>query len=72
MRNNFVYFGLCLGIYLSLAVIEIFIFEALINMITTHFFYKVIIYSVIFLLINPFLTKFLTDKYKFSIKSDDK
>ena len=72
MRNNSIYFGLCLGTYLSLVIIEIFVLEALINMFTTHFFYKVIIYSILLLLINPFLTKFLTDKYKFNIKSDDK
>lgn len=61
-KQGFKYVPLCIGIYLVLAAIEIFLFKPLINLVTTKFLYHVIIYNVFLLIANPIVTKLLVEK----------
>lgn len=64
------YVPLCMGVYLILAAIEIFLLKYLIDLITLKFLYRLIIYNALLLIINPIATYFIVEKiYKF--KSND-
>lgn len=67
IKQTFKYIGLCVGLFMLLALIEIFLLRLLINLITTNFNAHVIIYNVLFLIINPIIIKLVIDKF-FNIK----
>ena len=64
------YIPLCVGIYLCLSVIEIFLFKPLINLIDTRFTTHLIVYNVFLLIVNPIVTKLVVDKF-FNFKSNE-
>lgn len=69
-KQTFKYILLCIGIYLCLSAIEIFLFKPLINLIDTRFIIHVIIYNVFLLVVNPIAVKLIIDKF-FNFKSDE-
>ena len=64
------YVPLCVGIYLCLSAIEIFLFKPLINLIDTRFTTHLIVYNVFLLIVNPIVTKLVVDKF-FNFKSNE-
>lgn len=65
-KQAFKYVPLCMGIYLVLAAIEIFLLKYLIDLITVKFIYHVIIYNVLLFIANPIATYFIVEKlFKF-------
>ena len=69
-KQGFKYILLCIGIYLCMSAIEIFLFKPLINLIDTRFITHLIIYNVFLLLVNPIVVKLIIDKF-FDFKSDE-
>lgn len=69
-KQGFKYILLCIGIYLCISAIEIFLFKPLINLIDTRFITHLIIYNVFLLLVNPIVVKLIIDKF-FDFKSDE-
>lgn len=62
-KRAFRYLFLCMGIYLALAAIEIFLLRPLVDMISTKFWWQLLIYSVLLLLVDPFVTAFIADRF---------
>ena len=69
-KQGFKYILLCIGIYLCMSAIEIFLLKPLINLIDTRFITHLIIYNVFLLLVNPIVVKLIIDKF-FDFKSDE-
>lgn len=70
-KQGLKYVLLCIGIYLLLSTIEIFVFKPLINLVTVSFINHVIIYNVFLLLINPFATYLIVNKFFKFGENDD-
>lgn len=66
-RRIVLYFLLCLSIFLSLCLIEIFILKPLVDMISFKDSIQYIIYIVLFIIINPVVTKLIADQTKIAI-----
>ena len=62
------YMLLCMCIFLSLSVIEIFLLKPLFDFITTNYWGHFIIYLILLLIVNPLLTKTISDKFNLTIK----
>ena len=61
-KYYFKYIISCICIYLFLAALDIFAFKYLIEMFYTGFSKHLIIYNILFLLINPIITKIVVEK----------
>lgn len=71
IKQSLKYILLCMGFYLLLAAIEVFAFKPLISLATTKFVAYVIIYNVIFIIIDPILVKLIVDKlFNITIKNE--
>lgn len=68
-KQTFKYIGFCLGIYLLLSAIEIFLFRPLVDFIGTSFWTYFVVYNVFLILLNPLLTKLIVNKF-FVFKTD--
>lgn len=56
------YIGLCMGIYLALSGIEIFLLRPLIDFIGTEFVTHLIVYNVLLLIVNPLVVYIVAGK----------
>ena len=65
-RRVLLYFLLCTFIYLTLCAFEIFILKPVIDMITFKDLYQLIIYIVLFIVVNPIITKIIAEQFKIS------
>lgn len=65
-KNAFKYIFLCLSAYLLLCVIEVFLLRPLVDFIGFGFLSHLIVYLVLFLIINPIATKIITDMFSVS------
>lgn len=62
-KQTFKYIGLCMAIYLSMSVVEIFLCKPFIDFIGTGFWTHMVVYCVLLLLVNPVVTYFVIDKF---------
>ena len=62
-KQTIKYIGLCIGIYLCLSVVEIFLLRPLVDFIGTGFWTHMIVYCVLLLVINPVSTYFIIEKF---------
>ena len=68
-KDAFKYLGLCIGFNLLLALIEIFILRPLVDFVGTNFITHVIVYNILFIIINPTIVALLIKKlFKFEYK----
>ena len=61
-KQSFKYVLICMGIYLGLTLVEVFLIKLLIDLITSSYVANVIIYNVFLLVINPLAVKLIVDK----------
>ena len=70
-KNTFKYILFCMGTFLTLTIIEIFLMKPLFDFISDTFWGSFWIYTIIILAVNPVLTKMISDKIDFTIKVVD-
>jgi hypothetical protein len=63
-KRLFVYWLCCLGIYLGLFLFELFVLDPVFDYIGEDFYRHLLIYVVLLVIINPILTRFLSEKLK--------
>ena len=63
-KRLFVYWLCCLGIYLSLFLFELFVLDPVFDYIGEDYYSHLLIYVILLIIINPLLTKFLSEKLK--------
>ena len=63
-KRLFVYWLCCLGIYLCLFLFELFVLDPVFDYIGKDYYSHLLIYVVLLIIINPLLTKFLSEKLK--------
>ena len=56
------YLGIYMGTYLLISLFEIFLLSPLIDFFGNGFWIRFLIFSILFLLLNPFLVRFLGDR----------
>ena len=72
MKMNLLrYFFLCMLIYLSLSAIEIFLLKPVIDMITSRFWWQLVIYGILLLIVNPLVTRITGDHFDLANKEDE-
>lgn len=64
-KEKLQYFVLCLFIYLMLDIVDALIFSMFIDLISMMIYVRCLIYGCLYLLINPFITKIIIDKFIF-------
>lgn len=64
-KQAFKYILVCMGIYLGISAIEIFLLESLVDFISTKFWIHFIVYIILLLVVNPILTRIISDKIGF-------
>ena len=62
-KQSFKYIGLCMGIYLCLSAIEIFLCKPLVDFIGTGFWTHMLVYSCLLLIANPIATYFIIKRF---------
>ena len=62
-KKMFRYLLICMGIYLTLTVIEIFPLRPLVDMITMNFWGRMAIYLILFLIVDPLAMRFIADRF---------
>ena len=72
-KASFAYVGVCTTIYVLLAIAETFVFWPLLDLISVSESFHLYAYLFMFIVINPFITRFLGDLVKFKevSESDD-
>lgn len=68
-KQGFSYTLLCIGLCLGLSIIEIFVFKPLIEFVGEDIWKLMIVYNVLFIVVNPIIVKIIIDKF-FHYKAD--
>ncbi len=63
VKQTLKYIVFCMAIYLSISAIEIFLLPPLIDFISTDFWIHMYIYIFLLLVLNPIITKLISDKF---------
>ena len=61
-KRLFIYYACCTGIYLALFLLELFVFDPLLEFIGNTYFKHLMVYAVLLLIINPILVKLISQK----------
>jgi len=60
MHKSFIsYLGLYMAIFLALSTIEVFLLKPLVDFIGTSFWTHIVVYSLMFIIVNPILCKLI-------------
>ena len=70
-KDTFRYIGLCMLIYLSIACLQIFFLDPLIDFIFLGFWEHLIVHVILLLTAIPLLTKYLLGRFKWNIIADN-
>ena len=68
-KKMFRYFLICVGTYLILAAVEIFLLGPLVDMITVKFWGRFAIYCVLLLIVDPLIMRFVADRFDLNEKT---
>ncbi|MBQ6334087.1 MAG: hypothetical protein IJI46_03330 [Erysipelotrichaceae bacterium] len=70
-KDTFKYLGVCMGIYLALAAIEFFLLRPLVDFFGTGVYTPLIVYLIILVLVDPILTRMISDLMGFKELNKD-
>ena len=70
-KDTFRYIGTCMLIYLSLAALELFLLEPVLDMIVQGFWFHFCIYMFLLLIVDPLLTRKLAGKIRWKELIED-
>ncbi|MBQ6560253.1 MAG: hypothetical protein IJL85_05435 [Erysipelotrichaceae bacterium] len=71
-KKTLPYIGLCTGFYLLISAIEIFLGKPLVDFIGFGYRTHLIVYIILLLLVNPFIVRYVTDKMRPAINSENR
>ena len=73
-KRLFIYYACCTGIYLLLFLLELFVLDPVLDYFGESFWRHLLVYVVLLLIINPLLTKLISEKLPISRlgKEDDR
>lgn len=66
----FLHFLLVLGIYLGLSLIELYCLSPLLDIVTNSHYIRLIVYLVLLILVNPYVTYILKNKVKIDYQGE--
>lgn len=67
-KQMFKYVLVCMGTYMSMAAVEIFLLKPLVDFFGTDFWTHLLVYAILLLVVNPVITKIITNKIDFVYK----
>ena len=70
-KDSFKYIALCIGIYLSLALIIFYPLAPLLDFFGFGFKGRLVLHLIFLLIINPILTWFIADRFRFKENTDE-
>ena len=70
-KKAFPYVVTCIGIYVSLSLIELFGLKVVLDMVSTSFFFHLWVNLALIVVVNPIVTRLITDKIDFNIKNEE-
>ncbi|MBQ1483477.1 MAG: hypothetical protein IIZ28_07910 [Erysipelotrichaceae bacterium] len=70
-KDTFRYIGLCMLIYLSIAAVQIFFLDPVIDLAVQGFFPHLYVHIALLLIFDPILTAYLLSKFKWNIIEDN-
>ena len=70
-KNTFRYILFCMGTFLLLTLIEIFLMKPLFDFISDTFWGSLWIYTAVILIVNPLIVRLLSNRIDFTVKMAD-